>query len=104
MSMVLPDLSHPAVNLWEHRQTLAWLSEQGRRQVNEQALLGMIDQMREIASIAQRDVPYRGAVEMVLRVQQSVHRRVHISAFMAPRLPQPLDAGGADVARALKVW
>ncbi|AOT03646.1 Mu transposase C-terminal domain-containing protein [Arthrobacter sp. U41] len=48
-------LSNPAVTLWEHRQAVARLREQGRAQVNEQELFRMIGQMREIASTAQRD-------------------------------------------------
>ncbi|MHA7269662.1 Mu transposase C-terminal domain-containing protein [Arthrobacter sp. HLT1-20] len=48
------NVSHPAVTLWEHRQALARLRQQGHDQVNEEALFRMIDQMREITSTAQR--------------------------------------------------
>lgn len=47
-------LSHPAVTLWEQRQALARLRQQGRNQVDESALFRMIQQMRDIAQAAQR--------------------------------------------------
>ncbi|HDS7810655.1 TPA: transposase [Enterobacter hormaechei subsp. steigerwaltii] len=47
-------LSHPAVTLWEQRQALAKLRQQGREQVDESALFRMIGQMREIVSTAQK--------------------------------------------------
>ena len=47
-------LSHPAVTLWEQRQALAKLRQQGREQVDESALFRMIGQMREIVTAAQK--------------------------------------------------
>ena len=47
-------LSRPPVTLWEHRQAVARLREQGRGQVDEQALFAMIEQMRGIAVTAQK--------------------------------------------------
>ena len=47
-------LSHPAVTLWEQRQALAKLRQQGREQVDESALFRMIGQMREIVTTAQK--------------------------------------------------
>lgn len=47
-------LSHPGVTLWEHRQALERLRQQGREQVDEQALFSMIDQMRTISGDAQK--------------------------------------------------
>jgi len=46
-------LSHPAVTLWEQRQALAKLRQQGSEQVDESALFRMIKQMREIVTNAQ---------------------------------------------------
>lgn len=47
-------LSHPAVTLWEQRQALAKLRQQGREQVDELALFRMIRQMRDIVTTAQQ--------------------------------------------------
>lgn len=47
-------LSHPAVTLWEQRQVLAKLRQQGREKVDESALLRMIGQMREIVTTARK--------------------------------------------------
>ncbi len=46
-------LSHPAVTLWEHAAT-ARLRERGRTQIDEGALLSMIEQMREITTGAKK--------------------------------------------------
>lgn len=47
-------LSNPSVTLWEHRQALARLREQGREKVDEVALFRMIGQMRRIAEDARK--------------------------------------------------
>ncbi len=47
-------LSHPAVTLWEHRQAVARLRQQGRDQVDELALFAMIEQMRTISADARK--------------------------------------------------
>ncbi len=47
-------LSRPPVTLWEHRQAVARLRQQGRDQVDEQALFSMIEQMRTISDDAQK--------------------------------------------------
>lgn len=48
-------LSNSSVTLWEHRQALARLREQGRGQVDEAALFAMIGQMRQIVGTAQKE-------------------------------------------------
>ncbi|WP_211482261.1 Mu transposase C-terminal domain-containing protein [Arthrobacter crystallopoietes] len=64
-------VSHPAVTLWEHRQALARLRQQGHDQVNEEALFRMIDQMREITATAQR---------ATRRSRRDLQRRRHLQA------------------------
>jgi len=64
-------VSHPAVTLWEHRQALARLRQQGHDQVNEEALFRMIDQMREITTTAQR---------ATRRSRRDLQRRRHLQA------------------------
>ena len=50
-------LSRPPVTLWEHRQAVARLRQQGRDQVDEQALFAMIEQMRVVAVTASESDP-----------------------------------------------
>jgi putative transposase len=64
-------VSHPAVTLWEHRQALARLRQQGHDQVNEEALFRMMDQMREITATAQKETR---------RSRRDLHRRRHLQA------------------------
>lgn len=71
MWMAYRTVSHPAVTLWEHRQALARLRQQGHDQVNEEALFRMIDQMREITATAQRATN---------RSRRDLHRRRHLQA------------------------
>ena len=47
-------LLHPAVTLWEQRQALAKLRQQGREEVDESVLFRIIGQMREIVTTAQK--------------------------------------------------
>jgi putative transposase len=64
-------LSHPAVTLWEQRQALAKLRQQGREQVDESALFRMIGQMREIVSTAQK---------ATRKARRDADRRQHLKA------------------------
>ena len=68
-------LSHLAVTLWEHRQALARLRQQGRDQVDEQALFAMIDQMRTISRTAHKDTR---------RSRRDRQRRQRLPAPQAP--------------------
>ena len=45
-------MSHPAVSLWEHRAAVERLRARGRRQVDEDALFRMVEQMRSITETA----------------------------------------------------
>ncbi|WP_426988196.1 Mu transposase C-terminal domain-containing protein [Pseudarthrobacter sp. Y6] len=71
-------ISHPAVTLWEHRQALARLRQQGHDQVNEEALFRMIDQMREITTTAQR---------ATRRSRRDLQRRRHLPASGTAKTP-----------------
>ncbi|XAS68693.1 DDE-type integrase/transposase/recombinase [Micrococcaceae bacterium Sec5.7] len=71
-------VSHPAVTLWEHRQALARLRQQGHDQVNEEALFRMIDQMREITATAQR---------ATRRSRRDLQRRRHLPASGTAKTP-----------------
>ncbi|EKG65845.1 putative transposase [Vibrio cholerae HC-56A1] len=81
-------LSHPAVTLWEQRQALAKLRQQGREQVDESALFRMIGQMREIVSTAQK---------ATRKARRDADRRQHLkaTAVLFKTTPPP-DADMAD--------
>lgn len=76
------NLARPPVSLWEHRQALARLAERGAGQVDEQALFGMIEQMRRIAEDAARTTR---------RARRDAERRSHApappAALAAPDMP-----------------
>ena len=76
-------LSHPAVTLWEHRQAVARLRQQGRDQVDEEALFAMIEQMREIS---------RRAEKATRKSRRDRERRQHLGAPKRPRLVAPPPA------------
>lgn len=79
-------LSHPAVTLWEQRRALAWLRQQGRDQVDDQALFAMIEQMRNITHTAQK------ATRKARRDQQ---RRQHLRAVaLSTGVAPPADGLG----------
>ncbi|ELV3459464.1 transposase [Enterobacter hormaechei] len=81
-------LSHPAVTLWEQRQALAKLRQQGREQMDESALFRMIGQMREIVSTAQK---------ATRKARRDADRRQHLkaTAVLFKTTPPP-DADMAD--------
>ena len=80
-------LSHPAVTLWEQRQALAKLRQQGREQVDELALFRMIGQMREIVTTAQK---------ATRKARRDADRRQHLKASAPSVKPAPPDADMAD--------
>jgi putative transposase len=89
-------LSHPAVTLWEHRQAVARLRQQGRGQVDEQALFSMIEHMRNITDDAQK---------ATRKNRRERERRGHLGALKRPSVPTPPrdatrdgDGGCASVA------
>ncbi|MGS2805909.1 hypothetical protein [Nocardia sp. MW-W600-9] len=44
--------SRPAISVWEHSAAVARLREQGRAEIDENALFSMVEQMREITDTA----------------------------------------------------
>ena len=81
-------LSHPAVTLWEQRQALAKLRQQGREQVDESALFRMIGQMREIVATAQK---------ATRKARRDADRRQHLKASARPDQPVPPEVDVADL-------
>ncbi len=71
-------LSHPAATLWEQRQALAKLRQQGREQVDESALFRMIGQMREIVTTAQK---------ATRKARGDTDRRQHLKTSVPPNKP-----------------
>jgi putative transposase len=90
--------------LWEHRQALARLRQQGHDQFNEEALFRMINQMREITATAQRTTR---------RSRRDLQRRRHLQASgpvknpSAPpdeMLPPTNDEGAARPFDEVEQW
>jgi putative transposase len=81
-------LSHPAVTLWEQRQALAKLRQQGREQVDESALFRMIGQMREIVTTAQKATH---------KARRDTDRRQHLKASVPLDKLIPPEADVADL-------
>ncbi len=79
-------LSHPAATLWEQRQALAKLRQQGREQVDESALFRMIGQMREIVS---------GAQKATRKARRDADRRQHLK-MSVPAKPTPPETDVAN--------
>jgi putative transposase len=75
-------VSHPAVTLWEHRQAVDRLRQQGRDQVDEQALFAMIEQMRGIS---------HGAEKATRKSRRDRERRQHLGTPRQPATPPPPD-------------
>lgn len=73
-------VSHPAVTLWEHRQALARLRQQGHDQVDEEALFRMIEKMREITHTAERSTR---------KSRRDLQRRRHPRDSGPPKRPAP---------------
>lgn len=87
-------LSHPAVTLWEHRQAVARLRQEGRDQVDEEAVFSMIDQMRAIS---------RDAQKATRRSRRDRQRRSHLPKTNAvpPRVAPPEAAPAAEAPQAM---
>ena len=84
-------MSHPAVTAWEHRAAVVRLREQGRASIDEHALFAMIEQMRQIATSAQR---------YTKRARRNRTRRSHLSSITTPpdtQSPPELGPGTDDV-------
>ncbi|EXF95619.1 transposase TniA [Pseudomonas fluorescens HK44] len=81
-------LSHPAVTLWEQRQALVKLRQQGREQVDESALFRMIGQMREIVTAAQK---------ATRKARRDSDRRQHLKASARPDKPVPPETDITDL-------
>lgn len=86
-------LSRPSVTLWEHRQAVARLRQQGRNQVDEQALFSMVDQMRTISQDAQK---------ATRRTRRERQRRNHLpkASATSPHLTPPAPVSEAEVVEA----
>lgn len=76
-------LANPGVTLWEQRQAVARLREQGRDQVDEPALFRMIEQMRSIA---------QNARQATRKARRDTERRKHLKDVPAlPKAVPPME-------------
>jgi len=92
-------LSRPPISAWENTAATAQLREQGRAQVDENALFAMVEQMHAIAEEAAAKT--RGA----RKVRRDLERRSQISARPArpAAAPPPPDDVSAVPARPFEV-
>jgi putative transposase len=81
-------MSRPPVSVWEQQAAVARLREQGRAEVDEQALFAMVAQMREISEQAQR---------ATRRARRDVERRTASPATPAAREAPALPPHTGDV-------
>ena len=89
------DLRRPAISLWEHRLALTQLRDEGRAEINEDAIFTAIDAMRGIAERASAETKTaRRQRERRLRLDGVVTERrpAAIAAESAPTIePLPTD-------------
>ena len=89
------DLRRPAISLWEHRLALTRLRDEGRAEINEDAIFTAIDAMRGIAQRASAETKTaRRQRERRLRLDGVVTERrpAAIAAESAPTIePLPAD-------------
>ncbi|MEQ1529672.1 MAG: Mu transposase C-terminal domain-containing protein [Methylococcales bacterium] len=86
-------MENPAITLWEQRQAVKRLREQGRDQVDEVSLFRMIDQMREIVCDAQKATK---------RSRRNNERLKHLSNPVQPYEPViPPESDQAEIKPAL---
>jgi putative transposase len=73
-------ISRPAITLWEHRQAIDRVREEGRRQVDEASIFKAVAEMR---SVAQK------AVATTRAARRSLARRAHLPSFEETHPPAP---------------
>lgn len=92
-------LAYPALTLWEHRQAVSRLREQGRLQVDEAALFQMIHKMREITGAA------RQATQKARRnTERRCHLKSHAVPVALPEIPTGEDASNARPFDQIEAW
>jgi len=74
-------LNRPAVTLWEHRESVHRLKQEGRAKVDEAAIFRTIEQMRKITQTAAART--KAARRRQVRIQNA------LSATMPPLTPEP---------------
>src|SRR5262249_60248959 len=84
-------LSRPPISMWEQQAAVARLREQGRAEVDEQALFAMVAQMREITDTAAAST--RKARRD--RERRTTPARSSVAAALTP--PPPPSSGEASV-------
>ncbi len=88
------DLRRPAISLWEHRLALKRLREEGRAEIDEEAIFAAIDAMRGIAERASAESKTaRRQRERRLRLDGVVAERRPVASAVEPAAPiEPLPA------------
>jgi putative transposase len=91
------DLCRPAISLWEQRQAVKRLNEEGRRTVDEHAIFAAVQAQREILAKAYQDskAARRSATRLVHGQQGTAGNRSGTPP--KPQLPSPDSAPDAEV-------
>jgi putative transposase len=80
-------IQRPAISLWEQKAAIARLREQGRSEIDEQALFAMASQMREISE---------SAAKTTRKARRAGERRPAASPESQAARPPPAPAPGED--------
>jgi putative transposase len=80
------DLRRPAISLWEHRLALTRLRDEGRAEINEDAIFTAIDAMRGIAERASAETK---------TARRQRERRLRLDAVVTERRPAAIAAESA---------
>lgn len=89
-------LSRPPISVWEQQAAVARLREQGRAEVDEQALFAMVEQMRQITDAA------AGATRKARRDRER-RRTTPAQAALVRTIGSPPTESGAVAARPFEV-
>ncbi|WP_433709408.1 Mu transposase C-terminal domain-containing protein [Nocardia sp. CA-084685] len=81
--------SRPSIGVWEHSAAVARLREQGRAEIDENALFAMVEQMRRITDTATATSP---------KARRNTERHTQVRSRTRTPTEPPLSSPPADVA------
>ncbi|MTE16919.1 Mu transposase C-terminal domain-containing protein [Nocardia aurantiaca] len=88
--------SRPAISVWEHRSAVARLREQGRAEIDENALFAMVEQMRAITDTATKS-------SRAARRNTARHSQVRARTRAPAPPPPPAETGPVAAVRPFEV-
>ena len=100
------NMAHPAISLWELRAVRAFMSAQGRKEADEDAIFKALDEMRRIEQAAVRDTAKARRSESSRRAmrrrdspqpQQSLRKAEPTTTETDEALRAPFDPGAGSI-------